>query len=72
MLQIKSLILNLFLLVLEISLDFNPNTDHKGGLFSKVLLKKGFKYFLSRRDSIIAFNLAFVLLIVKFDLIPKK
>lgn len=72
MLQVKSLVLNLFLLVLGIPLDLSPDGSHKGGRFSKTLPEKSFKFILSKRYGIITFNLRFVLLPLKVNYIPKE
>lgn len=72
MLQMESLILNFFLLILRISLNFCSDADHKGDRFSKVLPEKSFEFILSRRDGIVAFNLGFVPLLVKIDFILEK
>lgn len=72
MLQVKSLILNFFLLVLGIPLDFGPDAGHKSGRFSKILYRKSLKFVLSKKNDAIAFNLDFVLLPAEVDLIPEK
>lgn len=68
----KSPILNLFLPVLRILFNLNPDAYHKGGRFSKVLPKKYLKFVLSKKNGIIIFNLDLVLLPIKVDLILKK
>lgn len=65
MLYVESTTLYFFLLVLEISLNFKPDTGHKHNRFSKTLLKKDFKFVLSRRDNTIVFNLSFILLLIQ-------
>lgn len=65
MLQVKSLILNLFLLMLRILLDLSPDANHKGGRFSKTLPEKSLEFVLIRGDDTIIFNLDLVLLAVK-------
>lgn len=72
MLQVKSRFLNLFLLVLKISLDFSSDANHKGDRFFEVLLEKSFEFVTSKKDGIIAFNLGLVLLSAKVDLISKE
>lgn len=67
----KSPILNLFLLILRIPLDYSPDTNHKNGGFSKTLLKKSLKFVLSKRDGTIIFNLGLLLLLAKVDFILK-
>lgn len=63
----KSPILNLILLVLEISLNLSPNTCHKGCGFSEILLKKSFEFISSKEIGTVIFNLGLVLLPVKVD-----
>lgn len=67
MLQLKSLILNLLLLVLGILPDLSPDVGFKGSGFSEVVLEKGIEFVLSRRDGIIVFNLGLVLLPAEVD-----
>lgn len=68
----KSLICYFFLLILEISLHFNLDASHKWGRFFKTLLEKDFKFILNRNNSIIAFNLSFVLLLAEVNLVLEK
>lgn len=68
----KSLILNFFLLMLKISLNLSPNTNYKYSGFSKTLLKKTFKFVLSKKNDIIIFNLSLILMLTKFNLILEK
>lgn len=68
----ESLILNFFLLILQILLNFGPDASHKQNEFSKTLSEKGFKFVLSKRDRIVASNLSFVLLPAKIDPVLKK
>lgn len=68
----KSPILNFFLLILKISLDFNLDTGYKGGRFFETLAKKNLKFVLNKRNGTVVFNLGFVLLLVKIDLILEK
>lgn len=58
--------------MLRIPLDFCLNANYKGDGFSKTLQKKSVKFFLSKKDDIITFNLSLVLLPTEFDLISKK
>lgn len=51
----KKLTLIFFLLILEISLNFSLNANHKYYKFSQILLEKNFKFVLSKKTSIIAF-----------------
>lgn len=68
----KSPILNFFLLVFRISLDFCPDAGHKDDRFSKALPKKSFKFVPSKRNNTIAFNLDLVLLPAKVDFILEE
>ena len=61
-LQVRGPILYFFLLVLGIPLDFDPDASHKQGGFSKTLLEKSLEFVPNKKDSIVAFNLSFVLL----------
>lgn len=70
--QVKNTILNLLLLVLEISLDLSPDASHKSSGFSKALPEKKLKFVPSRRDGNVIFKLSFVLLPVEVDLIPEE
>lgn len=64
--------MNFFLLVFKISLDFNLNAGYKSSRFFKNLLEKSFEFVLSEKDNTVIFNMDFLLLSVKVDLIPKK
>lgn len=68
----ESPILNLFLLVLRILLDFSPDASHKDNRFSDALLKKGLKFVSSRSDGTIAFNFGLVPWPAEVDSIPEK
>lgn len=68
----KSLDLNFLLLVLRIPLDLSLNADHKQYKFSETLPEKGSKFFPSRKDSTIAFNLSLMLLQAEVDSITEK
>lgn len=68
----QNLILNLLLLVLEISFDFNPDASHKDNRFSKTLLEKNNKFVSVRKNGIIIFNLNLMLLSTEADLILEK
>lgn len=67
MFQVKSLILYLFLFVLNIPLDFNLDTNYKQVRLSKTLTEEGFKFNLSIQNSLVIFNLVLVLLPAKVD-----
>lgn len=72
MLQVRSLILYFFLLVLEISLNFCLDIGHKRDKFSKILLEKDLKFILNKGDGTVMFNLSLVLLLVEVDFILAK
>lgn len=57
---------------MRILLNFSPNVGHKGGRFSKILLKKGLEFVLSKKDNTIAFNLGLVLLLIEVNLILEE
>lgn len=58
--------------MLRILLNFYLNIGYKKGWFSKILLKKGLKFVTSREDGTIIFNLSFVLLPVKINLVVEE
>lgn len=68
----KSLILNLLLLVLRIPLDLSPDAGHKDSRFSETLPEKSLGFVPSRKASIVIFNLGFVLLPAEVDLISEE
>lgn len=70
MLQVKSPILKLLLLVLKIPLDFSLDASYKSNRFSKTLPEKSLEFVSSGRNGIIAFNLGLVLLLAEVDSIP--
>ena len=70
--QVRGPILYFFLLVLGIPLDLGPDVSYKQGEFSETLLKEGLKFVLNIGDSIIVFNLRFVLLPAKVNPVLKK
>lgn len=63
MFKVKSSVLAIFLLVLEIMLKFTPDTCYKSPGIILILTEEGFKLFLGYRDI-----LAFVELMTKFVL----
>lgn len=71
-LEVKSLILYFFLIMLKIILNLSPDTSYKHSKFLKTLLKKSFKFALSKKDNIITFNLSFELLLAEVNSISKK
>lgn len=68
----KSSILNLFLLILRILLNFGLDASYKSSGFSKILLEKNFEFIPSGRDGIVIFNFGFMLLLAKVDFISKE
>lgn len=70
MLQVKSSIINFFLLVLGIPLDFCLDADYKQSRFSKVSIKKSFKFVPNKQSSF--YNLSFILLLTKVIFVSKK
>lgn len=67
MLRIVGPVLYFLLLILQISLDFSQNAGYKQRGFSNTLLEKSFEFVPNREDSIVAFHLSFVLLLVEVD-----
>lgn len=57
---------------MKIPLNFSPDTSQKCDEFSKTLPKKSFKFSLYKRNSIVVFNISFVLLLAKINLILKE
>lgn len=72
MLQVKNPILYFLLLILEILLNCYSNISYKQGGFSKILLKKNFKFVTNRENNIITFKLSLVLLLTEDNLVTKK
>lgn len=72
MLQMESLVLCHFLLVLRIPLNFGPDANDKCRGFSETLLEKGLEFSLSNGKDILAFYISFVLLPTKVNSIPNK
>lgn len=58
--------------MLRILLDFSLKANYKSNRFSKTLPKKSFKFVLSSKNNIVAFNLGFMLLPAKVDSIWEK
>lgn len=63
----KSQILYFFLLILKIPFNLGPDAGQKQGRFFKTLSEKGLKLVSSRKNSIVIFDLSFVLLLAKID-----
>lgn len=72
MLQIEKPILYFLLLVLRILLNLSLDVNYKQGGFFETLVKKNFKFALSRRDNIVVLNLTLMLLPAKIDFILEK
>lgn len=68
----RSLVLNFLLLVLKISLNLSLDAIYKYCRFSKTILEKSLKFILNKKNRTIAFNLNFVLLPAKVNLILEK
>lgn len=68
----KSLVLYLFLLILEFFFNFILDIIYKYGKFSKALLKKSLEFFSDEKNGPILFFLYFILLLLKIDFIIKK
>lgn len=68
----KNPVLNFFLLVLKISLNVSADTSQKQDRFSKTLHKKSLEIVLYKKDSIFAFNLSFVLLLIEINHISEE
>lgn len=62
----------MLLLVLRILLDFNTNASYKHCRFFKTYSKKGLEFVPNIENSIIVFNLSFVLLLIEVDPIIEK
>lgn len=58
--------------MLEILFDFSLDVDYKQDKFFKTWLEKNFKFVLDKENNIVTFNLSFILLLAKVDLIPEK
>lgn len=65
-------ILNFFLLILQILLNFSLDANHKSDRFFKTFFKKGFKFVSSRKNGIVTLNLDLLLFPMKVDLISEK
>lgn len=66
------IILNLLLLMLKILLDLGLDIGYKQSRFSETQPEKSLKFVLSRRNSIVAFILGFILLPIEVNFISKK
>lgn len=67
-----SSILNLFLLILGILLDFSLDIGHKDGRFSEILPKKSLEFVSNRWAITIIFNLGLILLPMEVYPIPEE
>lgn len=72
MLQIEDSILNFFQLVLRVFFGFIPDVLYKQSGFPKTLFQKDPKFVSKRRNGPVAFDLSFMLLPTKTDLILKE
>ena len=72
MLQICSLIQDIFLLVLGIPLDLGPVTIHKGSGISYVLTKEGLEFLPGDVDCAFSLMLPLVLLLTEVDAVLKE
>lgn len=70
--QVKKSILDFYLLVLKILLNFGLNTYYQYGRFSETLPEKGFKLIVNRKNNTIIFNSSFILLLIEVDFILEK
>lgn len=68
----KNLVLYFFLLVLRVFFNFILDAIYKSNRFIKILLKKDFKFILSRVDNIVLFYLSFILLPAKIDFLLEE
>ena len=58
--------------MLKIPLNLGLDASYERDRFSEILLEKGLEFVLSRRNSIIVFNLSFILLLVKINPVLEK
>lgn len=58
--------------MLEIPLNLYLDVDYKQGRFSKILPKKSFKFVSCKKNNTIVFNLSFILLSAKVNLILEE
>lgn len=59
-------------MVLRIPLNIGSDISQKQSRFTKTLLKKGFEFILSKKGGTIEFDLNFILLSAKIDLVAEK
>lgn len=52
--------------------DLGLDTSYRQNKFFKILIKKSFEFILNNKNSIVALNLSFVLLLAEIDLILEK
>lgn len=60
------------MLVLKIPLNLGSDTGYKQDIFSKILLEKYPKFIPSKKSNAVIFDLSFILLPMKIDLVEKK
>ena len=70
--QVRLLILYFLLLVFEIPFNLGLNISYKWGESSKTLVEESLKFILSKQSAIVIFNLSFILLLAKIDLILEE
>lgn len=68
----RSLVLNLFFLVLQVSFDLSLDVYYKRDEFFKTLLEKRFKFISTKKDDIFAFHSSFILLSAEVNPIVEK
>lgn len=67
MLQVKSLILYFFLLILRVFFNLTPNVIHKRDRFSKTLLEKNLEFVLYKQVGSVLLSSSFMLLPPEID-----
>ena len=72
MLQVKSLVLYFFLLILGVSFDFTPDIVNKRGRFSETLLEEGLEFVPSEKSNSVLLNLSLMLLPAEVNSILKE
>lgn len=69
MLQVKSLVLYFFFLILKVFFDLTPDVVYKQSGFLKTLLKKSFKFVLYEGSNSVLLNLDLMLLPAEINFI---
>lgn len=65
-------ILYFFFWILELFLNLNLDVNYERNKFFETLSKKDFKFVLSKKGGLIAFNLSFVFLLAEVDFVSEK